>query len=125
MLPFAQGLQNQDIKDVSAFLATLPVPTQKKPQNASVNAGNKQNGYRYYQSKCGACHGELGQGNSAFKAPRLTGLSAVYLQRQMDHFRTGVRGAHHADKLGRQMAMMAKLTSGQDLADILLYLEQQ
>ena len=63
--------------------------------------------------------------NPAFKAPKLAGQNIDYLRRQMQNFVTGIRGSHPEDKLGRQMAMMAKTTSGKELEDILHYIAQQ
>ena len=40
---------------------------------------------------CGACHGQHGQGNAAAGFPRLAGLNAAYLQRQLDSFANGSR----------------------------------
>lgn len=120
MRPFVSGLTDNDINSLSTFLSGLPQPT-AKPELS----GDLKNGFRYYQSKCGACHGDTGQGNKSFNAPKLSGLSGHYLKRQMDHFSNGIRGTHKKDKLGRQMALMARMTSGQELNDILFFLESQ
>ena len=57
-----------------------------------------------WQSRCASCHGGAGEGNAALKAPALTQLSKWYLSRQLNHFISGVRGAHPEDTLGQQMA---------------------
>ena len=118
MAPFVNNLTAIDIVNLSGYLSSLPAS-----RNPPELTGDLKNGYRYYQSKCGACHGETGQGNKVFKAPKLSGLSGSYLQRQMSNFRNGIRGNHKDDKLGRQMALMARMSSGQELNDILFYLE--
>lgn len=46
-----------------------------------------EGGARY---ACGACHGVRGEGNG-FDAPRLAGLPAGYLQKQMEDYATGLR----------------------------------
>ncbi len=120
MQPFVSNLSSEDIASLASYLAI-----QSSAPVVQVLNGDEKNGFRYYQAKCGACHGNTGQGNKAFHAPKLTGLSASYLQRQMNNFNTGIRGSHQDDKLGRQMAMMAKMTSGQELNDILFYLQSQ
>jgi cytochrome c oxidase subunit 2 len=58
---------------------------------------------------CGSCHGEHGEGLDAFDAPRLQGLSPVYLARQLDNFRRSRRGQAPGDTLGQQMVSMATL----------------
>ena len=47
------------------------------------------------------------------------------MQRQMDDFVNGQRGTDKQDKYGRQMAMMAKVVSKQELTDILYYISKQ
>ena len=56
---------------------------------------------------CAACHGQQGEGNIAMNAPGLAGLPDWYLQRQLKHYRQGIRGAHPDDVYGQQMAPMA------------------
>lgn len=111
---------NKDVPALSTYLSKLPI--------AEVNnetKGNLMNGSRYYQGKCGACHGGQAQGNKTFKAPKLSNLDIEYLRLQMSNFVKGIRGYDPKDKLGRQMAMMAKMTSGKELDDILHYITQQ
>jgi cytochrome c oxidase subunit 2 len=121
MLPMAKQLnQENDVPALVAYIQSLPVI-----KSQFNEPGNMANGSRYYQGKCGACHGGTGQGNKALNAPKLTGLSEAYLQRQMANFSNGIRGYKSEDKLGRQMAMMAKTTSGQELNDIIYYILSQ
>jgi len=56
---------------------------------------------------CAACHGQNGEGNMAMNAPSLAGLPDWYIQRQLKHYKDGIRGAHEKDTFGRQMAPMA------------------
>lgn len=56
---------------------------------------------------CAACHGKNAEGNTALGAPALAGQQAAYLQRQLEHFREGRRGANPADTLGMQMRGMS------------------
>ncbi len=112
--------KDKDIPVLVAYLANLsPVNVAQQTQ------GDLTNGSRYYQGKCGACHGGQAQGNEAFNAPRLAGQDIDYLKRQMHNFTNGLRGTHSEDKYGRQMAMMAKTTSGKELDDILHYIAVQ
>ena len=121
MQAIAKQLDPQnDVPQLSAYIQSLP------PIKTPVfEDGNMANGSRYYQGKCGACHGGTALGNKSFNAPKLAGLSKAYLTRQMLNFSTGIRGYKAEDKLGRQMAMMAKTTSGQELDDIIYYIISQ
>jgi len=56
---------------------------------------------------CASCHGVSGEGNHALDAPRIAGLDASYLERQLRAFRQGRRGGNPADRAGSQMAAMA------------------
>ena len=103
---------------LARYVAALP-PTTVKPA-AKFDA---RNGNNLYQGKCGACHGGRAEGNEALAAPRLSGLDAVYLTRQLRHFRDGVRGKHPQDKYGRQMSLMAPLLAAdRDIADVIGYI---
>ena len=75
-----------------------------------------------WQGQCNACHGAAGEGNRALGAPALTQLSADYIARQLDHFVSGVRGAHPGDDAGRRMALSVANLSEADikgLADLI------
>jgi cytochrome c553 len=100
-------------------VASLP-PTTVKP----TTKFDARNGNNLYQGKCGACHGGRAEGNTLLAAPRLAGLDAAYLVRQLKNFREGVRGAHPQDKYGRQMAQMASmLVADRDIADVVGYIQ--
>ena len=63
---------------------------------------------------CAACHGATGLGNAALQAPALVNLDAWYLERQIENFRSGVRGRHPQDQWGQVMADQASLLPDQD-----------
>jgi len=62
---------------------------------------------------CSGCHGVSAMGNTALNAPRLNGLDAAYLERQIDYFKRGIRGYQDGDTHGQQMAMMANTLADQ------------
>lgn len=71
---------------------------------------------------CTLCHGEAGQGNATLNAPKLTGLSATYLERQLHHFKTGVRGKTKGDRFGAQMQPMAAALDDAGIANVAAYI---
>lgn len=72
---------------------------------------------------CSSCHGEQAQGNWTLAAPALAGQAQSYLMRQLDNFKTGLRGSHPADSAGAQMrAIVATLPDEQAIADLSAYL---
>ena len=82
-------------------------------------------GHKLYMSKCGACHGGQGWGNEALYTPRLTIIGDSYLIRQVKNFQNGLRGAHQDAQFGKQMAMMAKVVTEDELFDIAAFLNEQ
>jgi cytochrome c oxidase subunit 2 len=56
---------------------------------------------------CTACHGAQGEGLVALNAPKISGQEPWYLRRQLNAYKSGLRGAHEDDIYGRQMAPMA------------------
>jgi cytochrome c oxidase subunit 2 len=72
---------------------------------------------------CAYCHGADGQGIEAMKAPRAAGINDWYLERQLQNFKTGVRGEHPTDHYGKQMTLMAEiLQDDQAVKDVVAYL---
>lgn len=56
---------------------------------------------------CASCHGQQGEGNAALNAPALAGMPDWYVERQLNYYKQGIRGAHEDDMYGKQMAPMA------------------
>ena len=69
-----------------------------------------------YVAACASCHGADAQGNPRIDAPVLAGLSAAYLERQIDGFRRGYRGRHPEDREGGEMRPMIDGFADADLA---------
>lgn len=67
-------------------LAMLPAGAAAADAAAIARQGNGQGA-----PACMTCHGANGAGQSAAGFPRLAGLSAAYLQRQLDDFASGSR----------------------------------
>lgn len=70
---------------------------------------------------CFLCHGANGQGNASIDAPRIAGLSASYLERQLGAFKAGRRGRHPADLTGQEMWPMAAALSDADITAAAAY----
>lgn len=71
---------------------------------------------------CIACHGDAGQGNIEMGAPAIAGQGAVYLERQLKHFKAGIRGGDPDDALGAQMGAMASTLADEDTHLLATYL---
>jgi cytochrome c oxidase subunit 2 len=120
MRPMAMALPDgQAIANLAAYLASLP-----PSEPAATLDGDANNGQKLYTSKCGACHGGQGWGNEALYTPRLTIIGDAYLVRQVRNFQDGLRGAHQDAQYGKQMAMMAKVVTEDELLDIAAFLNE-
>jgi len=120
MRPMAMTLQDGEaIANVAAYLAALPP---SKPP-ATVE-GDAVNGQKLFGSRCGACHGGKGWGNEALHAPRLNSIGDAYLMRQVQNFQNGLRGAQKSTNEGKQMAIMAKSVTTEELKDIAAFLNE-
>ncbi len=72
---------------------------------------------------CAACHGANGEGNKALNAPALAGQSEAYLTRQLNNFRSGLRGGGTGDTYGAQMRPMAmSIASDAAVANVSAYI---
>ena len=102
----AQALEDESlIDDVIAYIGTLPLV----PGHATLQGGDPAEGRRYWLANCTYCHGIDGLGSEENGAPRLAGQSDWYVVRQLNGFRTGLRGTHPLDTRGRQMQAMATI----------------
>lgn len=73
---------------------------------------------------CTTCHGAQGNGNLAIRAPKIAGMEAWYLQRQLEAFRDGVRGSHADDIAGQEMQPVGtRLGSSTDIALAIRYVQ--
>ena len=120
MRPMAATLvDSQAIAAVSAYIASLPATV--PPVTVE---GDAENGKKLYIGKCGACHGGDAWGNEALYTPRLTMLGDAYVVRQVTNFQAGMRGTDEEAQYGKQMAVMAKTVTAEELNDIAAFLNE-
>ena len=85
-------------------------------------AGDATKGKSAY-AVCAACHGANGMGNKALNAPQIAGQEPWYLERQLNNFKGGIRGANPKDPYGMQMRPMAlTLANDQAVSDMAAFL---
>ena len=117
MQPMAAALTDEQIKEVSAYVAA----TRSDPPPATIK-GDAEKGRANY-STCAACHGVRGEGNIALGSPALTGLDDWYLVTQLKNYRDGARGGQPGDTYGMQMRASAGLLSDdQAINDVVKYI---
>lgn len=95
-----------------SLLAIEPAPEASAPvdeaDKAEAEPATPDPGQMAYAT-CGGCHGAQGEGNPALNAPALAGQDAAYTARQLNNYKTGVRGADPEDAFGAQMRGMSNV----------------
>jgi len=73
---------------------------------------------------CVPCHNSDGSGNPAIGAPNIAGMKQWYVERELEKFRSGVRGMQFNDVEGMRMRPMAlSLSSDDDVKAVSRYVE--
>ena len=75
-----------------------------------------------FADNCSGCHGEAGEGNADLRAPALAALDAAYLDRQVAHFRSGLRRAEEDNDAAQGMIAILPDLTGDETAAISAYL---
>jgi cytochrome c553 len=80
MHPFIEddAVSVDDLANIAAYLATLPVPT----DNGKGSGRLLELGKHLYDRDCATCHGRKGEGNAAKFYPRVAGQHYNYLVRE-------------------------------------------
>ncbi|WP_260294834.1 c-type cytochrome [Sedimenticola hydrogenitrophicus] len=90
MLPFTSPRLlggAQEIADVAAYIATLPMET----NNVAGPGFELALGEALYKEECAECHGPAGEGDAKDHIPLIQGQNYNYLVRQFDWIRSGKR----------------------------------
>ena len=108
MAPLMAGLSDSDMRDLAAYYAYLPRPSDQPPVTVVrpriVANGAPMRGI----APCGACHGVL---DSKAGAGWLGGQPAVYLRAQLDAFASGDR----RNDIGEQMRNVARRMTSEEI----------
>ena len=109
MAPLVADLSDADMRDLAAYYAYLPRPSDLRPTSdvppRIVASGAPMRGI----APCGACHGEL---DSKAGAAWLEGQPAVYLRTQLEAFASSTR----RNDIGEQMRNIARRMTPDEIA---------
>ncbi|MEZ8052150.1 cytochrome c [Vibrio atlanticus] len=89
----AMPLSEEDMADLAAYYASLPISSNSTPENVVdegkvlYTAGNAERGV----TACIACHGPRGNGTELSGFPKISGQHADYIKAQLEKFRDGNR----------------------------------
>lgn len=116
MHPFSKTLTSaQELADVAAYIATLPIARDNQKGSGTDLAGGKM----LYERDCQMCHGANGEGNAEKVYPVLAGQHYAYLLRQAKEIRDGKR--HNANP---EMVKTVKSYSDKELEAIVDYMSR-
>lgn len=135
MIPFAQPLSPQDMRDIGAYYAQQ-VPGAGVADDTVIaqgpNAGMKfyEVGERLYRSgdagreipACMACHAPDGSGNPGPAYPSVAGQQAEYVKRRLEEYRTG-ETTRRDPALFNVMASVARNLTDEEIGSLSSYLQ--
>ncbi|MFP8968037.1 c-type cytochrome [Pokkaliibacter sp. CJK22405] len=115
------NLSDEQMSDMSAYFASLPMPAAKE------GSGDNALGETIYTQglpdkgvpACTSCHAPAGIGNSQAGFPALAGQHEAYLEAQLKAYRDGTRSA---DKTNIMAGVTANMTDD-DMAAVASYLQ--
>ena len=121
MYGIALTLTNEDIKDISAYYASLDNSIGLTDDNYLSNGQNIYRGgnLEYKIQACMACHGPNGQGNSLAGIPSLSGQHSEYIYQQLKNFQKSDR----ANDYNKMMRNIVNRMSDEEMKAVSEYIE--
>lgn len=117
MRPIGRTLDDQDRKDIAAYVSKLP-----RPELPDVVKGSMVRGEVKFQV-CQACHGAKAEGNQQVNAPPLVGGSDWYYLTQLKNFKARIRGGDpNKDPNGAAMQGIAATLDDDGMLDVVSYI---
>ena len=102
---------------VSAYISSMEPALVTNTVEGNIGTG------KALYAVCAACHGQDAKGLKAMNSPDLTTQQDWYLVRQLQNFKSGVRGSDPKDVFGQQMRPMAMiLANDQAINDVAAYI---
>ncbi|MEZ9291315.1 c-type cytochrome [Vibrio lentus] len=115
----AMSLSEEDMADLAAYYASLPISNNSTPENVVdegkvlYTAGNADRGV----TACIACHGPRGNGTELSGFPKISGQHADYIKAQLEKFRDGSRN----NDMNAMMRDVAKTLTDADIDTLSKY----
>jgi len=118
MRPMAMTLADDAaVTRVSEYVSSMESATLPNTIEGNIDTG------KALYAVCAACHGQDAKGLKAMNSPDLTTQQDWYLVRQLQNFKSGVRGSDPKDVFGQQMRPMAMiLANDQAINDVVAYI---
>ncbi|MEZ9563690.1 cytochrome c [Vibrio artabrorum] len=119
MSAMAMPLSEEDMADLAAYYASLPISSNSTPENVVdegkvlYTAGDAERGL----TACIACHGPRGNGTELSGFPKISGQHADYIKAQLEKFRDGNRN----NDMNAMMRDVAKKLTDADIDTLSKY----
>lgn len=96
MEPFSadHAVSPQEIADIAVFLASAESTRENGKGSGDFQARGKK---LYEDGRCVKCHGRSGEGNGDRAYPVIAAQHFIYLQRELEYIKKGIRGNSHPD----------------------------
>lgn len=120
MAAFVANLEDQNMADLAAWYASLPLPTSDAPpvrDRAALSLVSKGDGRRLVPP-CASCHGARGEG-AVVDVPALAGQNAQYLETTLRAYQSGQR----ANDVYARMRAMSRQLRDEEIAELARYYE--
>lgn len=127
MYRMANSLDASTLKEAAAFVESWHISDTPVSFNLPVDLEQIQQsdyfaGKGVYETRCADCHGARGEGNEHVSAPPLAALAPWYIEKQVEKFRSGMRGMAESDIYGQIMVGATTDLSNEDLSALNAYL---
>ncbi|KAB0461065.1 MULTISPECIES: c-type cytochrome [Vibrio] len=115
----AMPLSEEDMADLAAYYASLPISNNSTPENVVdegkvlYTAGDSERGL----TACTACHGPRGNGTELSGFPKISGQHADYIKAQLEKFRDDSRN----NDMNAMMRDVAKKLTDADIDTLSKY----
>lgn len=111
MRAISLSLTDEQIEEASSIVAAMKsIPTEAPGSEADIEAGR-----HFFANQCMECHRYNGKGEVVFHASPLITLNRSYLKRQLENYRSGLRGAVGDDIYGNKMVEITKRLTDEEI----------
>lgn len=107
--------RDEEVRSLAQYVATMPVS--KPLATLPPPAGNVSQLY----ASCAVCHGTNGEGVAGLNGPPIAWLDDWYVERQLQNYKTGLRGSDPRNTGGLQMSAAVAVYSDADFRQLAAY----
>lgn len=105
-------LTDEQIAEAAAAVAEMPMHPTAEPAAPGFDLEAAR--YRY-ANECMECHRYNGRGEIAFRSAPLVSLDPPYLRRQLENYRSGLRGSSEGDLYGAKMVALTERFTDEEI----------